>query len=100
MAELHPRVVAAQQALFGGWRDGLRAGAARIGWKIGHNIAEVQNVIGNQPVVGYLTSATLLQDGETFWARGSVVPRAVSEVVIEVAHTVTDRASSAMPSPV
>lgn len=52
------------------WRAALDSGATRDGRKVGLNIAEVEEVMGGEPVFGYLTSATRLEPGDTFSARG------------------------------
>jgi hypothetical protein len=85
---VHPRVVDAQRALFEQWREELSAGARRVGWKVGHDIAEAQGVLGLQPVVGYLTTATLLQDGATYSVAQSRALRAETELVVELADDV------------
>jgi 2-keto-4-pentenoate hydratase len=41
-------------------------GAQRLGWKVGFNTPAAMEVLGvDAPIVGYLTNATLLQDGAT-----------------------------------
>ena len=62
----------------------LDSGAARVGWKVGLHIAEVEEVMGNEPVFGYLTSATRLEPGSTFHRRGVRALRAESEVAVEL----------------
>jgi 2-keto-4-pentenoate hydratase len=74
---MHPRIVAAL-------RRQLRArdpGARRIGWKIALGIGEVEELIGAEPVIGNLTSATQLSDGAVY--RGDGPLHADCEVVIE-----------------
>ena len=65
----------------------------RVGWKVGLNIAEMEEVMGTEPVFGYLTSATRLEPGSTFHTRGVRSLRAESEVAVEfgrVVRTVDD----------
>lgn len=81
---LHPEIVSAQRALLETWRRELAAGAARVGWKVGHAIPEVEALAGDQPVVGYLTTATLLQDGDSYAARRATALRAETELVLEL----------------
>ena len=74
---MHPRIVAALRAQ-------LRArdtGARRIGWKIALGIGEVEELIGSEPVIGNLTSATQLSDGAVYGGGGPL--HADCEVVIE-----------------
>jgi hypothetical protein len=56
----------------------------RVGWKVGLNIAEVEEVMGNEPVFGHLTSATRLEPGSTFHMRGVRAIRAETEVAVEL----------------
>jgi 2-keto-4-pentenoate hydratase len=63
----------------------LGAGAAHVGWKIGLNIPEVQEQLGiEEPVLGHLTSATVVEDGAEFDASGAEKLMAEPEVAIEV----------------
>jgi hypothetical protein len=69
-------------------RGELDAGAVPVGWKVGLHIAEVEEVMGSEPVFGYLTSATRLQTGGTFHARGVRALRAEFEVAVELDRAV------------
>jgi 2-keto-4-pentenoate hydratase len=60
----------------------------RVGWKVGLNIAEMEEVMGTEPVFGYLTSATRLEPGSTFHTRGVRTLRAESEVAVELGRVV------------
>jgi 2-keto-4-pentenoate hydratase len=61
-------------------REVLDAGAAHVGWKLGMGERER---IGDGPVVGYLTSATLLEPAE--WPAGdAVAPHADAELAVEI----------------
>jgi 2-keto-4-pentenoate hydratase len=91
-ADLHPRIVAAQRELL----EAAGAHAARIGWKVGHDIPEVCELAGAQPVVGCLTAATLLADGATYTAGADVALRGETEVVIELAEAIVADASTAV----
>jgi 2-keto-4-pentenoate hydratase len=83
--EIHPRIVAAQRRLFDTWRRALSDGSARrVGWKVGHAIPEIQALTGDQPVVGYLTTNTLLHDNETYHCRHPEALRAETELVIQL----------------
>jgi 2-keto-4-pentenoate hydratase len=77
-AHVNPRIVAALRAQ-------LRArdpGARRVGWKIALGIAEIEELVGPEPVIGSLTTATQLEPGATY--RGGGPLHADAEVVIEV----------------
>ena len=82
------RVRLALQAQLRGRRAQLDSGAVRIGWKVGLNISEVEEVMGSEPVFGYLTSATRLESGGTFHARRVRALRAESEVAVELGRDV------------
>ena len=82
------RVPRAFQAQLRARRAELDSGAARVGWKVGLHIAEVEEVMGPEPVFGYLTSATRLEPGGTFRARGVRALRAESEVAVELGRDV------------
>jgi 2-keto-4-pentenoate hydratase len=82
------RVSLALRAQLSARRAELDSGAVRIGWKVGLHIAEVEKVMGSEPVLGYLTSATRLESGGTFHARGVRALRAESEVAVELGRDV------------
>jgi 2-keto-4-pentenoate hydratase len=58
----------------------LRAGAARVGWKVALGIEEVEN----RPVIGYLTSATELRSGAAHSAAGAAELCVDAELAIEI----------------
>ncbi|HEX5910932.1 MAG TPA: hypothetical protein VFY44_10585 [Thermoleophilaceae bacterium] len=67
------------------WRAGLDSGAHRIGWKVGLNPPKVQEALGlSSPVVGHLTSATLLGADGAHSLAGAQAPKAEPEIVIEI----------------
>jgi 2-keto-4-pentenoate hydratase len=67
------------------WRATLSSGAHRIGWKIGFNPPQVQEKLGlEEPVVGHLTSATLLGADGSHSLAGAENPLAEPEIAIEV----------------
>ena len=82
------RVPRALQAQLRARRAELDSGATRVGWKVGLHIAEVEEVMGAEPIFGYLTSATRLEPGSTFRARGVRALRAESEVAVELGRDV------------
>jgi 2-keto-4-pentenoate hydratase len=66
-------------------RELLDRGASHVGWKIGLNIPEVQQQLGiEEPVLGHLTSETVLADGDAFDASASEKLMAEPEVAIEL----------------
>jgi 2-keto-4-pentenoate hydratase len=79
----HPRVVAALHAQLETRRAMLRGGASRVGWKLAYDIPEVDEVTGGEPVIGYLTSATVIEPGGTF-SGASASLRAETELAIEI----------------
>jgi 2-keto-4-pentenoate hydratase len=60
---IDPRLARALERQLAAWRAELDAGAERVGWKLGMGEAER---IGRDQVVGHLTSATQLGDGDVF----------------------------------
>ncbi len=78
------RVPLALQAQLRVRRAQLDSGAVRVGWKVGLHVAEVEEVMGSEPVFGYLTSATRLEPSSTFHTRGVRALRAESEVAVEL----------------
>ena len=82
------RAQLALQAQLRAWRAAMDSGAVRIGWKVGLHIAEVEEVMGSEPVFGYLTSATRLEPGATLHAHGVRALRAESEVTVELGQDV------------
>lgn len=67
------------------WRAELQGGARRLGWKIGFNVPAIREQLGvEEPAIGYLTSATLLDDGAAYAASGATRLVAEPEVAIEV----------------
>ena len=59
MAEPDPRIIAALREQLARQRALLAGGATRVGWKIALGIDGIED----RPVIGYLTSATLLEPG-------------------------------------
>jgi 2-keto-4-pentenoate hydratase len=84
LSEVEERLAAALEEQLRPWRAAVQAGAERVGWKIGLGIPEVEELMGAEPVLGHLTSATRLESGATWSARGAAVLRAETEVAVEV----------------
>jgi 2-keto-4-pentenoate hydratase len=68
------------------WRAELKGGARRVGWKIGFNLPAVREMFGiDEPAIGYLTSATLVEDGADYSAAGSTRLVVEPEIAVEIA---------------
>jgi 2-keto-4-pentenoate hydratase len=81
----HRRVVDGLREQLESWRAELKGGARRVGWKIGLNVPAVQEQLGiGEPVIGHLTSATLLEPGARFPAAGTTRLVAEPEVALEI----------------
>ena len=79
------RVAAGLREQLASWRAELQGGARRIGWKIAFNVPAAQLALGiDEPAIGYLTSATLLENGGRYSAAGATRLAAEPEVAIEV----------------
>ena len=84
-----PRVVKGLEAQIREWRTALDGGAQRVGWKIGLNIPEAQNAVGiEEPVIGYLTSETVVEPGGEYQAGGDSSLRAEPEVALQMGRDV------------
>jgi 2-keto-4-pentenoate hydratase len=80
-----PRVAYGLKEQLVSWRAELQGGATRVGWKIGFNLPAVQDMFGvDEPAIGYLTSATLLEDGAEYSAAGSTRLVAEAEIAVEI----------------
>ena len=90
MRDIHPRVVAATRAQLDAWRGLLAGGAERVGWKIALGIEEVEAVVGGDPALGHITTATVLEPGATFTGAAAVRQlRAETELMVEVGPRAT-----------
>ena len=79
-----PRVFDGLREQLTSWRAELQGGARRVGWKIAFNLPQVQLALGiDECAIGYLTSATLLEDGAEYSAARAT--RLVAEPEIAVA---------------
>jgi 2-keto-4-pentenoate hydratase len=86
--EVHPRIVAALDAQLAHWRAAIDAGAQRVGWKMGLGVEPVEALIGGDPVIGYLTSATVIDSGQAYSASASRELHAETELAIVVGDDV------------
>jgi 2-keto-4-pentenoate hydratase len=84
-ADLSPAVVRGLAAQAVGLRRRTDAGEVRAGWKIALNDPRVQRALGiGAPVIGYMTSATVLPDGARHSLAGATRPAIEPEVAIHV----------------
>jgi 2-keto-4-pentenoate hydratase len=83
-------VADAMREQLGRRQEALDAGAEHVGWKIGLNIPEVQEQLGiEEPVLGHLTSATVVEPGDEYDASGATTLMAEPEVAIELGEDQT-----------
>jgi 2-keto-4-pentenoate hydratase len=76
---IDPRLESALAAQLADWRAALANGAERVGWKLG--IGDRERIGG--PVIGHLTSASLLRDGSDYEAAEGAL-HADAEVALEM----------------
>jgi 2-keto-4-pentenoate hydratase len=87
--ELNPRVKGGLDRQLEEWRRVVDGGARRLGWKIGFNSAKAQEAVGlSEPVIGYLTSATEIEEGGSHSLEGAEKPLVEVEVAIELRRDV------------
>lgn len=85
---MDPRVVAGTQKQLESWRAELAGGATRVGWKIAFNAEGVQQRVGiDSPVVGYITSNTVLKYGARISIAGASNLLVEPEISIEIGPT-------------
>jgi 2-keto-4-pentenoate hydratase len=85
---LPAEILAGQRSLFARMEREASVSAARVGWKIGHAIDEVDALGGDLPVVGWISAATVIADGGDYAARDAHELRAETEIAIELARAV------------
>jgi hypothetical protein len=78
---IDPRLRSALDVQLRAWRASLDSGADRVGWKLGTGERER---IGPGPVIGHLTTASLLEPGATYVAVDPVALHADVEVAVEL----------------
>jgi 2-keto-4-pentenoate hydratase/catechol 2,3-dioxygenase-like lactoylglutathione lyase family enzyme len=91
VSEIDPRLDAALAVQLGRWRQTLRGGAGRVGWKLGVGDRER---IGGGPVIGHLTTATRLEPGAVYRAAGGADLHADAEVALELGRDVAPDADA------
>jgi 2-keto-4-pentenoate hydratase len=84
-ADVSPAVLRGLAAQAARLRERTDAGERRAGWKVALNDPRVQQALGiGAPVIGYMTSATVLPDGARHSLAGSTRPAIEPEVAIHV----------------
>ena len=93
---MDPRVLAGTQRQLESWRAELEGGAQRVGWKIAFNAEGVQQRVGiDSPVVGYMTSSTVLKYGSRYSVAGARNLLVEPEISIEIGPTLEPAALGA-----
>jgi 2-keto-4-pentenoate hydratase len=83
--DITPSVLRGLEAQAAHLRARLAAGERRAGWKIALNDPRVQGALGiTAPVIGYLTSATVLPDGAQHSLAGATRPAIEPEVAVHI----------------
>jgi 2-oxo-3-hexenedioate decarboxylase len=85
MADLHPTIAAGLAAQLAARRAALDTGARRVGWKLAYGIEEIAALVAEEPVVGHITTATVIEPGGTY--RGAHADRELrveTELAVEV----------------
>jgi 2-keto-4-pentenoate hydratase len=83
--DLSPAVVRGLEAQMERLHARLATGELRVGWKIALNDPRVQSALGiGAPVIGYLTSATVVPDGSRHSLAGATRPAIEPEVALHV----------------
>jgi 2-keto-4-pentenoate hydratase len=79
------RVRRGMEAQLAAWRAALDGGARRVGWKVGLNAPAILEALDlDRPVVGYLTSATAVDPGDTHSVADAGRPGVEPELAIHV----------------
>jgi 2-keto-4-pentenoate hydratase len=83
--DLSPAVLRGLEAQAARLRERIAAGERRAGWKIALNDPRVQRALGiSAPVIGHLTSATVLPAGGSHSLAGATRPAIEPEVAVHV----------------
>jgi 2-keto-4-pentenoate hydratase len=83
--DLTPAVLRGLELQAAHMRERLAAGARRVGWKIGLNDPRVQGALGiAAPVIGYITSGTVVPGGGAHSLAGATRPAIEPEVAIHI----------------
>lgn len=76
------------------WKDKLDSGHKRVGWKIGFNVKSDQlRMKLETPVIGFLTSETVLNSGDTYKGKTDTKLMVEAELAIHIGKDVSANAS-------
>jgi hypothetical protein len=78
----------AERSLFTRMRTVAAEGDVRVGWKLGHAIAEIDRLGARLPAVGWISTQTVLADGGAYRVRDARALRAETEFAIELKRSV------------
>jgi 2-keto-4-pentenoate hydratase len=78
----------AERSLFTRMRAAAAEGDVRVGWKVGHAIAEIDRLGARLPAVGWISTQTVLADGGAYRVRDARALRAETEFAIELKRSV------------
>jgi 2-keto-4-pentenoate hydratase len=92
VADADPRLLAALRRQLERRDEIVSDGASQLGWKLGIGAAES---IGGEIAVGHLTSATLLEPGESFRAGDATMLHADAEIAVELGGDIEPGAGEA-----
>lgn len=85
MAEIDARVLRGMEAQLGERRRRLDAGERPLGWKLGLGApAALERFGAGRPLVGFLTDATLLDDGARAAVAGWAAPKLEAEIAVHL----------------
>jgi 2-keto-4-pentenoate hydratase len=89
-----PRIQAGMRRQFALFEERKRAGARRIGWKVGFGAPAAKEKLGLAgPLIGFLLDQAVLPDGATASLAGWIKPVAEPEIALEMAHELRAAAS-------
>lgn len=72
------------------WKDMLASGHTRVGWKIGFNdLADQKRMRLPSPIVGFLTSESVLESGGVYKAKNTAKLMVEAEIAILIGKDVT-----------
>jgi 2-keto-4-pentenoate hydratase len=94
-----PRIARGMKAQLALRKQLIDGGAQPIGWKVGFGAPAIQQKLGiNAPLVGFLTSATIVQPDATVPVKGWAKPMLEPEIAVHMARDLAgsaDRAKAA-----
>jgi 2-keto-4-pentenoate hydratase len=77
------------------WRERLGRGERRLGWKIGMAAPQIREKLGiARPLIGFMTSASLIDTGGAFSIAGTIKPASEPEFAVTLDRDVPGGASA------